>query len=152
MPETAWRVALEEVSGVVRAWAKLSAKLSVTTSHLKLRWPLELHSASWPIQEFQPIGPAGGAAASPSAAELQRPIPPARRWPSQQRMEMAMLTGPHSFQRPARIRSPVLQMFSTARPAAAWIRISFSYALVRLLVDRRCLPSRARQQFARWLL
>lgn len=79
MPETAWRVALEEVmSGVVPAWAKLSAKLSVTTSPAKLRWPLEMPSASSLIQEFPPIDPAGVAAPSPSAAELPTPISPAQ--------------------------------------------------------------------------
>src|SRR4030081_2833157 len=55
MPEKALRVALGElVSGVVLA----SAKSWVTTSHLKLRWPLELQSASSPIQEILPIEPA----------------------------------------------------------------------------------------------
>jgi hypothetical protein len=67
-------------------------------------------------------------------------------------METAMLAGPRSFQRPAQTRSTILQIFSTARPAAGWIRISFSCALVRLLVDRQCLPNRAQQRFARWLL
>jgi hypothetical protein len=111
-----------------------------------------LQSASSPIQEFLPIEPACEAAPLPLAAELPTPIPPAQRWPSQQRMEMSMLTEPRSFQRLAQIRSPVLQIFSTARPGAGWIRISFWCAPVRLLVDRRCLPNHARQWFARWLL
>jgi hypothetical protein len=79
MPETAWRVAPEEVvSGVVPAWAKLLAKLSVTTSQVKVRSPPELPSASSPIQEFPPIEPACGAAPLPLAAELPTPIPTAQ--------------------------------------------------------------------------
>lgn len=120
MPETVWRVALQElVLRVVPAWAKLSAKWSVTTSHVKVRWPPELQSASSPIQEFPPIELAGVAAPWPLAAELPMPIPPAQRWQSQQWMEVSMLAKPRSFQRLARIRSPVLQIFSTARRAAA---------------------------------
>ncbi len=75
MPETAWRVALGEVvSGVVPAWAKLLAKLSVMTAQVKLRWPPELPSVSSPIQEFPPIEPAC------VAAELPMPTPSAQRW------------------------------------------------------------------------
>jgi hypothetical protein len=97
----------------------------VTTSQVKSRWPLELQSASSTIQEFLPIEPTCWDAPSPLAAELPTPIAPAQPWQSQQWMESAMLAGPRSFQRPAQTRSTILQIFSTARPAAGWIRISF---------------------------